>query len=77
MPDPVPDLTAQIAAAAAGPASVAMSDGRSAAAVRLPDLIVADKYLAGKAAQTDPATGRRRNPFACLRPGHVVPPGAI
>lgn len=68
------DLTEHIEQAALDPAS-ASADGQSATAVPIPDLIEADKYLAGKKAAVDSA-GRPRSGFRLLRPVAFVPPGS-
>lgn len=75
MADPAPDLTATIADAAANPASVTVGD-RSHAEHPLPDLIEAERFLAGKRA------GAAKNPvggpasaWGQTRPARFVPPG--
>jgi hypothetical protein len=63
----MPDLETTITTVAAEPKEAA-ADGVSAKQHPLPDLIAADRYLAGKTARADPRTAMK----LC----RIVPPGA-
>lgn len=67
----VPDLSETIEQVAAEPAQ-AQGDGQSATNQPLPDLIAADRYLAGKtaAARTN-ARGGSTSPWNLLRPARA------
>lgn len=70
------DLTDTIESAAADPASAA-SDGQSATARPLADLIAADKYLKGQQAlEGTNANGGPRSGWVSLRTARAVPQGA-
>lgn len=70
------DLTDTIESAAADPSS-ASSDGQSATARPLADLIAADKYLKGQDALTGTnANGGPRSGWGAVRMARAIPPGA-
>ena len=72
----MPDLSETIAQVAAEPKQ-AEADGQSAENQPLPDLIEADKYLAGKAAVGGlNSAGGPRSAWRGLRAARGVPPGA-
>lgn len=72
------DLSEQIETTATDGVASATVDGRSATAVPIPDLIAADRYLAGKTAVegTNP-NGGKRSAWGKTRMARVVPPGAV
>ena len=71
------DLSSNIEQAAAEAKSAA-SDGQSAEAVPIADLIAADHYLAAKASLANPSgPGGPKSGWNALRPARVVPPGAV
>ncbi|WP_020473374.1 hypothetical protein [Zavarzinella formosa] len=73
----MPDLSDEIADAAANPAS-AEADGVKAQAQPIPDLIEADRYLAGKTALNGAnPKGGQRSGFNALRRGVFVPRGTV
>lgn len=72
----MPDLTPLIESEAALPLR-SESDGQSAQARSLKDLIEADKYLKGLAAvEGENATGGPRSAWGRVRMARAVPPGA-
>lgn len=74
---PAPDLTPDIETAAAEPASAA-SDGQSASARPLGELVEADRYLKGATALAGAnRKGGRRSGFNALRTGVFVPRGPL
>lgn len=71
------DLTTTITQVAGEPQS-ATSDGQSATAQPLPDLIEADRYLKGTSAVTGTnPQGGPRSGWGSLRMARVIPPGAV
>ena len=71
MPTP-PDLTPQIEQVAAEPQTVS-TDGQSATEYGIDQLIDADKYLKGNAAET---AGGPKTGWARVRMARAVPPGS-
>ena len=73
----MPDLTPDIESAATDPSS-ASSDGQSATARPLPDVIAADQYLKGADAVsgTNPRGGPKSG-WRTVRQARQVPPGAV
>lgn len=73
----MPDLTPDIEQQAAEPAA-ATSDGQSATARPIGDLIEADRYLKGNAALSGTnANGGPVSGWKRTRPARAVPPGAV
>lgn len=74
----MPDLTPEsIAEAATNPASASV-DGKSAAAVSIPDQITADKYAkAATALDGTNDNGGPKSAWGATRPARVNPPGAV
>lgn len=69
------DLTDTIEEAAQDPAS-ASSDGQSATARPIADLIAADRYLKGQqATESTNAQGGPRSGWGALRAAKAIPPG--
>jgi len=73
----VADLSDTIEQVAGEPAK-AQGGAGSAESHPLPDLIAADKHLAAKAATAGTnSAGGPRSGWRGLRPGRVIPPGAV
>ena len=71
----MPDLSDTIEEAAQDPQS-ASKDGITATSHPLPDLIAADKYLAGKTAvEGTNDNGGPKSGFGALRPARFIPKG--
>lgn len=65
----MPDISQAVEYAAENPASASV-DGRSATSHPIPDLILAEQYVAAKTATTG-----GRSLWGMTRPARVVPPG--
>ncbi len=72
----MPDLSDRLEDMTSEPAAATV-DGQSATNQPIPDVIEADRYLAGKEALTGTnANGGKRSAWGCVRMAKGVPPGA-